>query len=304
MQTSNFNFASVFSIMVLLVFSYITFLGLVYWKEGELFLPLVLTLSMIVIVIGCVFVMCLSKATRWKRIGTIGQIFFGIIILATLLLAAFPFTNFLRVAEASDDIKNKIATTCDAAVKLDEAYEEYVNTRLDNYKSNLVLISKGRNINPSQYKECLGGASGSSDEAKIESLKKSLKNKLYPDSTSNIVKERHEWLDKARNANVWNPLTSSNISKVNKSVEGWQNNYKQLSSVSYKGEESEPFAYEEFSSQLKELTKTYAEFQRPSFFSVIISLICFFIMMLPYIITRESLAGAVSKGNRNSPLYE
>lgn len=295
MEKTKFNYAFVFSIMVLLVFSYITFLGLVYWKAGEIVLPILLTLALIAIIIGCVYVMCLSKATRWKRIGTIGQVFFGLIVLVTLIAAAYPFTNYLRVLADSEEIAQKVEATCDAAEKLDVAYEEYVNERVENYRSNLALIGKGKSINPTRYKECLGGASGATDEAKIAALSKSLNNKLYPDSTAEVVMERHELLNSARNANVLNPLMPSNIKKIGEQVGDWVNNYKELSSISYKGEDAASFTYEDFDNQLSQLTETYTKFHRPSFFSIVISLICFVIMMLPYWVTDGTLAGKISK---------
>lgn len=307
MQNSKFNFATVFSIMVLLVFSYITFLGLLYWKDGDFLLPILLTLALIALVLGCVYVMCLSKATRWQRIGTIGQVFFGIIVLVTLLAAALPFTNFLSVVQNKDDISTKVSSACNAAVKLDEAYEIYAKERLQSYKDNLLLISKGKNINPSRYQECIGGASGNTDEEKIGELEKSLRNKLLPESTKAIIVERHEWLQSAQEPSVWNPLTPSNIRKVDEQVNGWLDNYKKLSSVSYQGEEDvKEFDYEGFSSQLSSLTDSYTKFHSPTFLSVIISLICFFIMMLPYIMTRGNLASATSGKNKKNPnvLYE
>ena len=104
MENTKFNFASVIAIMVLLVFSYITYLGLVYWRGGEFLFPILLTLAFFILVMVCVYVMCLSKATRWKRMGKIGQIFFGFIVLLTFIGTAFPFTNFLRVIEDSERI--------------------------------------------------------------------------------------------------------------------------------------------------------------------------------------------------------
>lgn len=294
-MSTKFNYAFTFSIMVLLVFSYITFLGLVYWQGGNFVVPILLTLGLIALVLLCVFVMCISKATRWKNIGTIGQVFFGFIIFATLLCASLPFTNFLRVVQDSEDLYQKVNTTCDAAINLDKAYKEYVDSRIENFKSNLIVISKGKDINPTKYQECLGGASGATDMDKIEGLAKSLYNKLLPESTSNIVKERHEWLESARSTTVWNPLTPKNINKIDEEVNGYLDNYIKLSSVSYMGEESSPFTYDAFSNQIRGLMQTYGEFQSPTLLALIIALLCFVIMLLPYILTEPDIAGKEDK---------
>ena len=61
MNKTRFNFAAVFSIMVLLVYAFIAFMGLIYWKNGELTIPLLLTLGGIAVVILCLYVMCVGK---------------------------------------------------------------------------------------------------------------------------------------------------------------------------------------------------------------------------------------------------
>lgn len=147
MQNSSFNFASVFAIMVLLVFSYITFLGLTYWQKGNLLLPIILTVALIAIVATCVLFMCKAKATRWKRLGIIGQTFFGLIILIVFALASIPFTNFMDVINNSEEIQGKISNTCEAAESLDKAYAEYVKARIDTYKVTLTTISMSKKHN-------------------------------------------------------------------------------------------------------------------------------------------------------------
>lgn len=304
MENLKFNFAAVFSIMVLLAFSYITFMGLDYLKGGDLLLPIVLTVGFILLVIVCIAFMCVSKATRWYRLGIIGQVFFGIVVLAAFIASAFPFSNFLRVVNDKDNITNKLYEACNSAINLDNAYANYVDTRIKKYKESLSLISRGKDINPSRYMECLGKASGSTDEAKIESLARSLRNKLLPESTTKIVEERHKWLVVAESAHVWNPLTPANINKIDQQVNGWLSNYKQLSSISYQGEDAKAFEYTEFSSSLSELMNSYTSLsQRPTFMVLAIALICYFVMLLPYFTIRKSLARTTSN-NTNAPIFE
>lgn len=298
----NLNFASVFSIMILLVFSYITFLGLDYWQGGKMMLPIVLSLGLIVVVLLCVLLMCKAKATRWGNIGTLGQIFFGFIILVVFVFAMIPFTNFLRVVNDKENISSKVSETCNTAIELDNAYLAYVNKRVEDYKSNLSIISKGKEANPTVYQQCLVRASGKDDATKIENLGKSLHRRLLPDSTAIIVEKRHKWLKNSESVKVWNLLTPSNINKVDERVNGWLDNYQNLSSISYKGESEnvEKFEYKSFSSTLSSLTGTYRDFQRPSVLAIIISLVCYVIMLLPYFVTEQDLAGKTKKKKGNN----
>ena len=307
-MNKKFSFSLVFSIVVLLAFAYITFLGLVYWKAGNLSTPLLITMGLIAIVLLCVIIMCKAKETRWKNIGTFGQIFFGFIILVSFLLSAVPFTNFLRVRHDKDDISEKVNEACEAAIAMDEAYDNYVQQRLTNYQDNLNLIVMGKDISPTDYSECVAGAAGDTDEEKIVALTKSLKMKLMPDSTAVIVAERQKWITNAKEVKILNPLTPANINTVDQQVNGWLENYQGLSSIRFKGEETQGFEYSQFESKLKQLTDTYTKFKFPSIWAVIIAIVCFGVMLLPYFLTEGDLAAVGGKkkkkrGNGNGNLF-
>ncbi len=302
---NKYNFAWVLSLVTLIGFSYFTFMGLDYWQGGKLLLPIVIILTILIIIPGCVYVMCMSKSTRWQKIGKIGQYVFGGIVLLVMLFAACPFTNFLGVVESQDELVDGVKNTCKAAVSLDDTYKAYVDKRVADYKSSLELISKGKNSNPTQYKECIEGASGSDDKEKIENLTKSLRNKLLPEDTQSVADVRHDWINQSNSIVVWNPLAPANIEKISDEVSGWTADYDSLSNIAYKGEETQPFLYKEFDNQLAQLTSTYREFHLPSILSVLITLVCFMIMLLPYFVTERDIASIsdsnTSKGGKVVP---
>ncbi len=298
MQKSSFNFATVFSLMVLFVFAYIAYLGMVYWQQGNQILPIALSLLLIVLVALCVFVMCKSKATRWRNVGRVGQWTFGFLVLVAFVAGSVPFTNFLRVLSDSDHIKTMVNTTCDKAIGIDADYEAYVDKRIADYRSSLSRIASGKANRPSVYQLCMGTAPGATDEQRINNLAKSLRSRLLPDSAANVIKERHQWLERAKNENVMNPLTPANVNKVSSCVDNWVVNYRELSKVSYQGEENVPeFQVSEFDNSLRQLIQTYSTLQAPSIVALLIALVCFVIMLFPYWITEGDLAAASSTPN-------
>lgn len=304
MNKTRFNFAAVFSIMVLLVYAFIAFMGLIYWKNGELTIPLLLTLGGVAVVLLCLYVMCIGKESRW-RIGRVGEIVFGIIILATFVLAAFPFTNFMKVIGNQDDIKGRIDTLFTSAKNLDSAYDNYANERISKYESSLKIISSGKNIRPSEYREVLAGAVGNSDDEKIANLSKSLKRQLLPENMDTIRAERIKWLESANKMSVWNMLLPSNINKIANEVDNFVTNYADVSKNIRKGEKVQPFAYDNLNNNLGELQQIYTKFSKPSALSLIVSLVAFLIMLLPYIVAQRSLAGAISESSKKTGLdYE
>ena len=293
MNNKRFNYAAVFSIMALLVYAFFALMGLVYWKKGAITLPVIITLVGIGVVLGCLYVMCIGKESRW-RIGRIGEVLFGLVILATFIAAALPFTNFAKVVERQEDIKGRIDTLLTSAKNLDAAYDVYVADRIQKYESQLNLVSKGKKVRPSDYKKLLAGASGDTDSKKIVNLSKSLRRQLLPDSRDSICKQRMEWLNRAQEMSVWNILLPQNINKIANEVDDYVQNYVDLSSTIRAGETVKPFAYESLNNDLGELEKIYSKFSKPSALSLIMSLIGFLIMLLPYLVAQRSLAKAKS----------
>ena len=290
MNNKRFNYAA---IMALLVYAFFALMGLVYWKKGAITLPVIISLAGIGVVLGCLYVMCIGKESRW-RIGRIGEVLFGLVILATFIAAALPFTNFAKVVERQEDIKGRIDTLLTSAKNLDAAYDVYVADRIQKYESQLNLVSKGKKVRPSDYKKLLAGASGDTDSKKIVNLSKSLRRQLLPDSRDSICKQRMEWLNRAQEMSVWNILLPQNINKIANEVDDYVQNYVDLSSTIRAGETVKPFAYESLNNDLGELEKIYSKFSKPSALSLIMSLIGFLIMLLPYLVAQRSLAKAKS----------
>lgn len=298
MKETKFNFATVIALIVLMVFAYFTFMGLVYLMSGSVALSAVLAVLLIVVVTAGVQLMCAAKSSRWKNIGMVGQVGAGAVVLVVLLAAALPLTSFINVVGAQKELQTNVARTLDTARDLDSAYVRYVDTRIENYRQRLGIIARGQTINPTEYQQTLGGATGDTNEKKIENLCNSLRSLLIPDSIAQLMASRRAWIDEARNVVVWNPLTAANLASVDKQVSGWADNYSRISALTYKGEETAPFSYQQFDSQLDAITATYDHLQAPSILALLASLLCFAVMLLPYFVAQKSLARSVeSEGN-------
>lgn len=294
MKQETFNWGTVFSVIVLLVYAYISFLGLVYWRKGDILLPLLLAVVFIVFVLACLTGLRKSKASRYTGRKVKGQAVFGFLILISFIVAAIPFSTFTHVLERKKQINESIMSVYQAAQSLDESYVQYANTRIANYQERLEMVSNGKRSNPSAYRECMEGAYGNTDDEKIANLSKSLKMTLLPDSTTAMQEKRSNWLQSVKDMTVLNVMLPANIQKINDQVQHWTDNYKTLSSKIYQGEEAEAFTYPKFSNSLEDLTGFYTKLGTPTPLSIILAVVAWLIMLLPYFMTRTSLAGRTS----------
>ena len=295
-MVNKFSFSVVLSLVALLAYTYITFMGLDYMQNGVLLIPCLASAGFLIAVVICVILMCLSKAARWRNLGIIGECVIGFIALVLFLISAIPFTNFMNVVEEKGDIDQKIENVRNAADSIAYEYNNYAEKRVESYKNALDSIC----INPQSedYQNAISGAAGETDDEKIENLGNSLRRRLMPDNMNEINKERTAWLNSAKNSNILNIWLPKNIKSIESSVKTWTQEYKALSKVQYYGEEptTEAFAYSEFDSKLKELIDRYTKITTPGIIAILASLICWFIIMLPYILTEKSPASVGDDG--------
>lgn len=278
MRDFRINWAVILALVVLLGFTYFSFMGVLYNNhvDGNLLKGCLYAIGVILIVSVCVVVMCVSKATRWKEIGTAGQIFFALVILAVFGLSAIPFTGFLRAIDSKEKIQNKIDQTKLAADSIDQSYNNYVAQRIKAYDEWLFA-------EPTRYAD----AGGSTSEVKIANLKTSLENHLKPQSLVTCQNDRKEWLSRMEGMSVWNIMLPKNLKVLGESVNKWSEDYVKLSNISFDGNPPILFKYEVINDNpLKELGEINV-----SWIAIIAALLAFFFMILPYIVTESFFGG-------------
>ena len=288
MRDFKVNWAVILALIVLLGFTYFAFMGVLYnkyvngdlWKAG-LFAGLV-----ILIVAVCVVIMCVSRATRWKEIGTAGQVVFAVIILAVFGVSAVPFTGFMKAIDSKQEISDAIHNTKTLADEIDQSYNGYVDNRIITYDHWLHADS-------TRYEN----AAGKNDSVKMANLTTSLRNRLQPQSLAKCQSDRQLWLSTVQGMSVWNIMLPKNLDMLNNAVKEWKEEYVTLSDISYDGNPPELFDYKVYDENpLKEL----GEFNI-SWVAIVAALLSFFFMLLPYIVTQPFIGSKEVKKDKGQP---
>jgi len=276
MRDFRINWAVILALIVLLGFTYFSFMGVLYSEKvnGDLVWGGLYALGVIIVVSVCVVIMCISRATRWKEIGTAGQIVFALVILAVFGVSAIPFTGFMRAIESKDEIQAKINQTKFDADSINQRYNAYVDFRIVGYERWLRSDS-------SRYEN----VGGNTAEEKILNMKTSLENHLKPQSLLTCQTERRDWLSKIEGMSVWNIMLPKNLKFLGESAQKWSDDYTKLSNISY-GDPLVLFKYKKIDDNpLEELGKVHI-----SPLAIVAALVAFFFMLLPYIVTEPSYA--------------
>lgn len=255
MRKFNLNWGVMLAAVVLLGYTYISFLGLLYKVDGVIWKAVLFAIAIIVLVATCVYIMVNSKMTKSKEVGIVGQIIFGVIILATFLLSGGPFTSFLKVAGSKDAIETEIVNVKDAVSGLDVEYNTYAANRVSEYRTSML----------------------ERNELKVQSLQR----RLNPDSIATMQQLRQNWVADIGDMSIWNIRLPQNLKYMQQCVSEWTDNYVQLSDFVYDSEKNQSFKYEKFDSSLNKLMDSFKN-AGYSLWAVIVAILSALVMMIPY----------------------
>ncbi|HBH09752.1 MAG TPA: hypothetical protein DDX40_10185 [Rikenellaceae bacterium] len=289
MEKAKFSFAWVISVIALMAYSYISFMGTVYLQVFNVSLCVLLTLAADFLVLLLVRLMCGAKSTRWIRLGVIGQAFFGFLVFAILLGSSVLFTHFTRIIRQNDNIKEAYAAAVEDARTMDEKYDEYVRSRCEGYAASLYALPPSS----PEYKAVFGNSMSLGFTKKeivskcVANLGKLLKGK---NQAGELTEKRGRWLADA-SASVWNLSLPANIRDITSSVNLWLENYKKLSVKTYTGESGAlPYKNTSFNRNISVLESLCSGVKGPSVLAVILAVVCYALILLPWIITPKNIA--------------
>lgn len=255
MRKFSLNWGVMLAAVVLLGYTYISFLGMLYKVDGVIWKAVLYAIGVIAAVSICVYIMVSAKVTKSKEIGLVGQIFFGLIILAVFLVSGGPFTSFLKVSGSKTNIETEIANVKEAASGIDSEYNKYASDRIKAY---VRVLPEG-------------------EELKIQSLQR----RLCPDSIKAIQQQRQDWVAGIGDMSIWNIKLPQNLKYMQECVSDWTSNYDQLSSIIYDGEQTNAFTYDKFESSLSTLMDSFKK-AGYSFWAILVAILAALVMMIPY----------------------
>lgn len=278
MRKFKINWAVTLAFGVLLIYTYISFLGALYVFQSTEY-PVTYALGFavlqIIVVSALIVFLCIAKMNRWKKIRIIGQVVVGIVILVSFLFSGAFFSRFLDASAKQSEITEQINIIKESAKNMKTAYRMYVNQRVSVYQSE--LIRNGRYI----YRNA---------ELRLQSFQLH----LLPQSLQECENERDNWLDDFEEMSVWNIRMPERLGVLSETVDEWLDEYVELSQFSYSSSPYNKFVYTEFNENLQELTdelmpEDIFENLHIRWWVCILAILALFIMLLPYFLTPDPL---------------
>lgn len=286
-----FSWGHIIAFLALIVVSYISFVGFTYLTNGNFtFALLGMGLTDIVFILFFIGAqqmkasgVKMSRKIIWERIFIFGS---PIVFIAGMI----SMSHFWTVRSQNDEIVSTFTTSINDARQLFSDYENYSNTRIENYEKGLNRIIANKESDKRTYIQA-GFEDNKANIQKdnmIETLRLQLLSQNY-DSLQNVAKK---WIDEAsQGASTWNVFLLGNTREIRNALTNWEN---QLKSFSTKEMTNEALTgnVSHFQSDgtqnaiagIDSLTTSFTKQGFPTIGAIIFGVVIYLMLLFPYIL--------------------
>lgn len=286
-----FSWGHIIAFLALIAVSYISFVGFTYLTNGNFTFALIgmgiTDIVFIIFFIGAQQMKASGVKMRrkiiWERIFIFGS---PIVFIAGMI----SMSHFWTVRSQNDEIVSTFTTSINDARQLFSDYENYSNTRIENYEKGLTRIIANKESDKRTFIEA-GFEDNKANIQKdnmIETLRLQLLSQNY-DSLQNVA---IKWIDEAgHGASTWNVFLLGNTREIRNALTNWEN---QLKSFSTKEMSNEALTgnVSHFQSDgaqnaivgIESLTTSFTRQGFPTFGAIIFGIVIYLMLLFPYIL--------------------
>lgn len=292
MKKTKVTLANVLLIVAAIGFGFGCYLSVNFLTLGDTKQSLIGAVIISLVLAGLAFAAQKFKtANRSFRTNIILEIVALLLFIGAAFIAVQPFSHVFTVFKQKEDVENKVIENLNQAQKMFDSYEDYATKRENTYKSTIKSVVAAKQVNPSEYKN-YGFDNNRPDDKQIETKVFTLHAKLFPSNYKNdsipkngIKGAAINWLDKVKkNLKSDFGFTFGIVKILNEvplKIKDWKTKLTDFSEFRAKGETAKNFDYPlNFNTVKKQLTKKGT----PTLLSVVLALVAYMLMLLPYFV--------------------
>lgn len=271
-----FSWGHIIAFVAMVVISYFSFLGLTYLTEGN-FIFAGIGVAIIDVVIALIFIGAqVAKSTdhKFKQTILLERILVAVAPFV-LIVMMYPACHFWTVFRHRAQIEEKFHSSVETSKAMFSEYETYAQERCNEYSER---VNSSRNTRVNKGNRILA-----------------LSLQLKDDNFTMLRDEAIAWVEKAKDATVWNVFMIANIKTIKYAIISW---HEQLVGFSKKRMSDEPTDVAYFDSDSATLNKIIANFDgikneysikgAPTTYAIIMILFCYLFLMFPYVIQQRN----------------
>ena len=286
-ETLKFSWGHIFAFVAMIVGSYMTFMGITYFTDGN-FLVAGIGVGVLNLLIIALFIFPqILKATE-RKFAKIIKRERAIVIIAPIIyiVLMLPLAHFWTMFSERDEIETTFTDAIQMTKTIFDDYEDYADERISKYQSTLDSLqvvqkkSKSKRVRKNAISDL-------TKYNKVEALQLQLTGENY----NNLKVSALEWVSQASGTTVWNVFMIGNIKTIEKAVENWVATLEEMSSKALAEESagvaaytSSEFVVREINDAFKSIRNIYKTTQFPSVIAISLIALLYLMLMFPYLI--------------------
>ena len=265
-----FSWAHIIFYIALVLSSYVSYLGLVYMRDGEMIIS-----ALILLTLGIVLLVLFQYAQRLKATDhnfhkhVIMERFVIALTPVLFALMVIPFSHFWNIYNQREETEIVFRSSIKASSEIFDKYETYAQNRIDTYSAQNKKSSSISNIN------------------RVDGLHLQLLGSQYTQTKTEVT----DWINRAQGVTIWNVYMVANIKTIIKCMESWSTILNSYSTHIVANEkEGAPFSTEvkDTITKLNNISAFYTKRTSPSTISYIMMISLYLLLLLPYIVQKRN----------------
>lgn len=286
-ETLKFSWGHIFAFVAMIVGSYMTFMGITYFTDGNFLIAGIGVGVLNLMIIALFIVPQMLKATE-RKFAKIIKRERAIVIVAPIIYVVLmlPLAHFWTMFSERDEIETTFTDAIQMTKTIFVDYEEYANERVEKYKSTLDSLQTVQK-NSKKKKVRKNALSDMTKYNKVEALEL----QILGDNFNNLKVSALDWVSQASGTTVWNVFMIGNIKTIEKAVENWALTLEDMSSKVMADEPAGVVAYTssemvvtEINDAFKSIRNIYKTTQFPSVIAIVLIAVLYLMLMFPYLI--------------------
>lgn len=286
-ETLKFSWGHIFAFVAMIVGSYMTFMGITYFTDGNFLIAGIGVGVLNLMIIALFIVPQMLKATE-RKFAKIIKRERAIVIVAPIIYVVLmlPLAHFWTMFSERDEIETTFTDAIQMTKTIFVDYEEYANERVEKYKSTLDSLQTVQK-NSKKKKVRKNALSDMTKYNKVEALEL----QILGDNFNNLKVSALDWVGQASGTTVWNVFMIGNIKTIEKAVENWVLTLEDMSSKVMADEPAGVVAYTssemvvtEINDAFKSIRNIYKTTQFPSVIAIVLIAVLYLMLMFPYLI--------------------
>ena len=285
----------VVALMAATVLGYVSFLGLVYLRQGHIVqCAVTAAVAAALLFILCVRLQKLKGTDSHFRRSIIHERITALFLLLGCLAFLIPFSHFFTIFSHEREVRTAFKSALSEIKPMWDEYDSLANVRIDAYKASLEKIVSRKSRDKSKYASSgfnrySDGKPSGGDDMMVDNMVSTLQSVLLPSGFNHLREESDAWVSRASNgATTTNVFLLGNTHEIRAAVLSWQQMMADAMAVKLDNEPKQTdtlFVSSHCSTAVERLdhvAELCAHRSYPSLLSLALFLVCGLMMFFPY----------------------